>query len=895
MIELKNISKTYKNKKNKIRALKNINISFNDNGLVFVVGKSGCGKSTLLNIIGTLDKFDEGQIIIDGKDISRFSEKELNNFRNNNLGFVFQEFNLLEDYNVYNNLAMTLDLQGRIVKKEDIDEILLSLQLENVSKRNISELSGGQKQRVAIARALLKRPKILLCDEPKGALDSQTSEEIFKLLKDVSKKCLVIVVSHDYEAAQMYGDRIIKIKDGQIEYDKEINEIESLTFNKQPNKNKVLFTRLFSLGFNFFKQKPIRLVISIFLSIVAIVLFCLSFSISRNTKSEVITRSMLNDNASYISYENEIWYEIADSYGYKLTNMSNDDINQIVKDTGINDYYNCKIQNFELSLPYEYNYYYMYNNGFMEINESVTNSYGFMLYGQFPQNDDEVVITKYIYEIFEKYNYKRFDTVIKIDKYDDLLNQILYLDDEKWGGKDFKIVGILDTKFDSERYKHIFENKNNSNNHSWELDQMMRASMHNIVYLNEGYYQRNYVDDFSNGITSQTPNMQICQGDKFIEEKYNILSINSNKLGILLENEEYANSSNGIYIPLSTILLERFSSYMYDIVNDFANKNYEKIKDEIRKDHPNIISASVYANYIINNNYTDDKYCPITYDEIKNMTLKKYIIDNGRLDMLNENLSLINGELNYNYKYNAKIAGILDDSEYDENGNVIRTDAIYVTDKMYNELISDYEYLNYDYDFITIPFPEDYKSALNLVEYTEKENDQNFKLKMQWEGGSYKNSYFKSYNPYFTNYLANEESINNFSNIFFIVSIVLLSLVVGFIYFYYSGVILDKKRDIGILRTLGMSRSNILKSLIISNLILDLVVITLSLILTCFAYVFINSSYVLDKKSILVYMNFKFELFIVIVVISTISIFLGTFIPTFRIIHKYPNELLANK
>lgn len=257
MIELKNISKTYKNKKNKIRALKNINISFNDNGLVFVVGKSGCGKSTLLNIIGTLDKFDEGQIIIDGKDISRFSEKELNNFRNNNLGFVFQEFNLLEDYNVYNNLAMTLDLQGRIVKKEDIDEILLSLQLENVSKRNISELSGGQKQRVAIARALLKRPKILLCDEPTGALDSQTSEEIFKLLKDVSKKCLVIVVSHDYEAAQMYGDRIIKIKDGQIEYDKEINEIESLTFNKQPNKNKVLFTRLFSLGFNFLNKSQL--------------------------------------------------------------------------------------------------------------------------------------------------------------------------------------------------------------------------------------------------------------------------------------------------------------------------------------------------------------------------------------------------------------------------------------------------------------------------------------------------------------------------------------------------------------------------------------------------------------------------------------------------------------
>lgn len=217
MLELRNICKTYKPKNGpEVQALKSVSVKFAEKGLVFILGKSGCGKSTLLNCIGGLDKFDSGEIIIKGKSSKEFSGSDFDSYRNTFLGFIFQEYNILSEFNIEKNIALALELQGKKATHSEVQKILDMVDLGNMGKRKTTELSGGQKQRVAIARALIKDPEIIIADEPTGALDSATGIQVFETLKKLAKDKLVIVVSHDREFAELYGDRIIEMKDGVI-------------------------------------------------------------------------------------------------------------------------------------------------------------------------------------------------------------------------------------------------------------------------------------------------------------------------------------------------------------------------------------------------------------------------------------------------------------------------------------------------------------------------------------------------------------------------------------------------------------------------------------------------------------------------------------------------------
>ena len=230
MLSVKNLTKIYKSKKAApVVALNNVSVDFADTGLVFLLGKSGSGKSTLLNSIGGLDTFDNGEIIIQGKSSKSFSQSDFDSYRNTYIGFIFQEYNILEEFSVAKNLALAIELQGKKANKEEVNNLLSQVEMLDYAHRKPNELSGGQKQRVAIARALIKNPQIIMADEPTGALDSNTGKQVMETLKELSKTKLVIIVSHDREFAENYGDRIIELKDGRIISDVTKKEIEANT------------------------------------------------------------------------------------------------------------------------------------------------------------------------------------------------------------------------------------------------------------------------------------------------------------------------------------------------------------------------------------------------------------------------------------------------------------------------------------------------------------------------------------------------------------------------------------------------------------------------------------------------------------------------------------------
>ena len=217
MLELKNLTKIYRTKGGaETKALDNVSVSFGETGLVFLLGKSGSGKSTLLNLAGGLDEPTSGEVVVMGKSSRDFSGSDFDSYRNTFIGFVFQEYNVLNEFNVEDNVALALELQGKTKEKDKVRKILEEVELGAYAKRRPNTLSGGQKQRIAIARALVKDPQIIMADEPTGALDSATGKQVFDTLKSLSKTRLVIVVSHDREFAEQYGDRLIELKDGKI-------------------------------------------------------------------------------------------------------------------------------------------------------------------------------------------------------------------------------------------------------------------------------------------------------------------------------------------------------------------------------------------------------------------------------------------------------------------------------------------------------------------------------------------------------------------------------------------------------------------------------------------------------------------------------------------------------
>ena len=290
MLEIKNISKSYVTGTFTQKALDNFSLKFRREEFVSILGQSGSGKTTLLNIIGGLDKYDEGDLIINDKSTKSFKEKDWDAYRNNCIGFIFQNYNLITHISILENIemGMTLSGVGSKEKREKALEALKKVGLEEHAHKKPNQLSGGQMQRVAIARALATDPDIILADEPTGALDSKTSQQIMKLIKEISKDKLVIMVTHNRQLAEEYSTRIVELKDGKLISDSNpIKKVEKDAETFSIRKTAMSFLTALKLSFNNIKTKKGRTALTALASSIGIIGIALILSLSNGFKIEI--------------------------------------------------------------------------------------------------------------------------------------------------------------------------------------------------------------------------------------------------------------------------------------------------------------------------------------------------------------------------------------------------------------------------------------------------------------------------------------------------------------------------------------------------------------------------------------------------------------------------------
>jgi ABC-type lipoprotein export system ATPase subunit/ABC-type antimicrobial peptide transport system permease subunit len=615
MIQLIDVCKSYSVKgAPTVHALDHVSLDFEDKGLVFILGKSGSGKSTLLNCIGGLDRIDSGEIIIKGKSSKKFTQSEFDSYRNTYLGFIFQEYNILNEFTVGQNIALAFQLQGKKATQQDIDNILKEVDLEGLSKRKPNELSGGQKQRVAIARALIKNPEIILADEPTGALDSATGRSVFDTLKKLSETHLVIVVSHDRDFAELYGTRVIELKDGKvisdiykhnvdpkslssgvsvvggktisikegytltdkdlklinaylkdnksstiISMDNRINEsFREITKTSKDGKQDVFadtkkedlvskayteadfkliksrlpFKNSLKMAWTSMKVKPIKLFMTMLLSVVALTMFGLADTLAGYDKIGSYVNSIIDSGSNSIAWTKSV---ATSSGNYKYYNQQELDDNDV---TSLSNKFNSSYQGVysmgSSSIAYSFNGYFSSSSdgsyssygthnrnygglyGYVDINDELLAKTGFSLSsGHLPTKDDEIAISLYDYGYFQKYGYAvtvndggeaislKADVLANDSTGETFLSKNPYLP-SSYTSKAMPllyIVGIIDTKANLSSYSSLDSSTNQNGNYllQYQFNSYIQYGYHGLGFVTPSLLKKK-TDVASNGI-----------------------------------------------------------------------------------------------------------------------------------------------------------------------------------------------------------------------------------------------------------------------------------------------------------------------------------------------------------------------------------------------------------
>ena len=438
MLTIKNIYKSYGLKDSKYSVLKDINLSFRPNEFVAILGPSGSGKTTLLNILGGLDQYDSGDLIINGKSTKKFKDKDWDSYRNKSVGFIFQSYNLISHISILSNVEMCLTLRNtsKSVARKKAIEALERVGLKDHMHKKPNQLSGGQMQRVAIARALVNNPDIILADEPTGALDSKTSTQIMELIKDISKDKLVIMVTHNENLADIYASRIIKLSDGVIISDSNPYETKKETDLYTLPKTKMSLLTALGLSLNNIKTKKGRTLLTSFAASIGIIGISLVLALSNGFQIQIddFEKNTLTQMPIYITPEvtdlksemalelgngedeypsdniiKKYQYTVANVHKNKITSDYINYINSINNDylNGIGYGYNANMNVIIKNDTIDY-----FNNNYIETSFSTNGTSDIikenydLLSGRYPKNSNEALLIVDTYNRLYPYLYK---------------------------------------------------------------------------------------------------------------------------------------------------------------------------------------------------------------------------------------------------------------------------------------------------------------------------------------------------------------------------------------------------------------------------------------------------------------------------------------------------------
>ena len=858
MIKLKNISKIYNiNKSDEVKALDNINLEFNEQGFVFIIGKSGNGKTTLLNNIGLLDKPTFGQIYIDNININDLKIKEYDNYRNYYMGYIFQEYNLLEKLTVEENIFLALDLRKNKKDYEKLNEILKLLDLEGFNKRKISDLSTGQKQRVAIARALIKNPKVILADEPTGALDEENSIKLLKILKEISKERLVLVVTHELKYIEEFSDRTIEIKKGKIikdfynENNKEINKISNQKTTLF-EKYKISLKKIFKLSFIFLKKNNLKVILSILITSFSLIFFSLS-------KSRNITN--MEDKLNEIYKKNQTNIIISKGYldeydnGNQSIYFTNKDLDDIKNK--YSDYNFIPVYNYRVDMHYSTN---IIGNDYLDniVGTNVTeysdnfNRYKLLENSKIPTNDNEVLITKFVYEQYLIKKYLDEDSLVSIKSINDIIGKRINIKNSE-----FIITGVIDTNFDYDKYNILkdekidFEKKHNLID---SFKKNIKSNFHNFIFLNEGYNHNNlnkkditYVSsklfqlsldniEIGNSLTNITKNIDYINTDIFYLDGFE-------------KNKDL--KDNEIIIPISSIPNRAINNHNF--YNELDSAIDEAIWEYVLADNETDMSNEEYFEYIKNNSTNN-------YDSEKDyLYFKKQVIN----DVLDKYFDLL--KITFN-NIDLKIVGLID---YDYN-----KDLVVISSQLYDEY---YYENNINLSYLVTTLIRNKKTDLNLL--TDKE---------------FNNEYI-CYN--FENSVIEEINLINskLNNLYVIVEYLSYGFLL-FSIFYILYVLLNNfqiiKKDFGILKSLGYRNKDLNLILIFESLILSLLIYIINLLASFIIVPIINKSFQNDFLTNIQIFKYKPIMILLTLLISIFIPFISNFIFIYLIDKKCPKDLL---
>ncbi|MGM9858484.1 MAG: ATP-binding cassette domain-containing protein [Bacilli bacterium] len=895
MIALKNITKIYETKYDSIKAVDNLSLDFADVGFNFLVGPSGCGKTTLLNILGLLENNYRGDYYFGNVNISKLNESKLTSYRNNFIGYVFQDFQLIESLTVSENILISLELLNRHKDQTLVSEMLTKVGLSGFENKKISTLSGGEKQRVAIARALIKKPKLLLCDEPTGALDKETGLSVLKLIKEISKEILVICVTHDVDSAKQFADRLLTMKDGSIIDDLELNSIRKQNDqNKIKKDGKISFKRYFKMMGSYYFKKPLRGIFALFLSLVSVSILGTSIACSDINKYSLIMSGMDKTNLSTYGIRKEVLYDYNNSKSSAYVNFSDKEFSEFChlidgkaypiyefkKELSIDNLAN--VVNHDLYVKSFY--------GYTEVNESMLLENDLTYVGNLPSLYNEVMITDYQFEYIKEANI--LDTsdrtiVYEINSKEDILGTTLSMNN-----MNYIVTGVVDTDFNFNRYNPLKSKSTYTNSLRNELENQLEGSFSNVLYVSETFrinqlYGRsdtqNY-DEITLNVSAYFDGSYFHAYDSFIST-----DLSSNK--IIWLNDSSTCNDNEVVLPMNRFIKENNNTILNEGASLYADLYFEEIKENFIADYPTKDNKEDYVNYLINHGYRDKKYKPIDYEGIFEYGVYK-IFNEKYLDVKDKVLTFTTVIDSNIVTYNAKIGGVIYDYDYYSVYNVFCS----------NDLLSEIRlntlgYFN-DIKSIIISAIGDEETIINNIRSIESYSTDNDAVTIKQDYIVVVDEYEASYllkNASFYCYENTQSTFGVVMNVFSIVSIISLIIVVAFVLYLNISIFGEHNNELMILRALGEKKKNICFNICFIFFLASIIVSVLSILLGVTIVSMINNWQLKTLNSIFSIYTYSATSGLLVFSINTVISLICCFIPLFAIISRPISNSLKSK